>query len=70
MDWKKKIKKCKIRGRTFYLECRLEKHADIHEEPPTPCKYIQSRNTCPFAEVGCKCDHKKSESVDDKVDRN
>ena len=59
-----KSNKCEICGKTFYLKWRLTKHTSIHAEHPKPCKYFQSGMTCPFAEIGCKFEHRKADIED------
>ena len=63
---------CDLCGKKFYLKWRLKKHANVHEEHTSKCKYFESREACPYNEIGCKFKHEEEgrsdedeETVDD-----
>ena len=64
----KKTNKCEICGKAFYLKWRLNKHLNIHEDTPKPCKYVTTGRTCPFDDVGCKFEHNVADSENDVED--
>ena len=54
--------KCNIRD-IFYGEWRMEKHRADYSEKRKYCHYFNNVNVCPYKEVGCRFDHKKSFSI-------
>ena len=53
--------KCDECGKEFYLKWRLSQHMKTHKCPKVKhCHYFNNNKVCPYEEVGCKFQHKKS----------
>ena len=57
-----KVYCCDICKKTFYLEWRLRKHVEGHGGNVKVCRYFKTGQNCPYEEVGCKFQHKKSQT--------
>ena len=53
--------KCEDCGKEFYLKWRFSQHMKTHKSPKVKhCHYFNNNKVCPYEEVGCKFQHKKS----------
>ena len=53
--------KCNQCDLYFYVKWRLDKHVESHQQKNNYfCHYCNNDKNCPFEEIGCKFQHKKS----------
>ena len=60
--------KCETCGKEFFLEWRLNKHANIHLENSRLCKYVKNQSECPFEKIGCMFKHEEPEPIEEESD--
>ena len=61
---------CEVCQKDFYLQWRLEKHKNMHEETTKLCHFFTNKKLCPFDRIGCKFRHEEPKKASKSVEKN